>query len=246
MKIKYFSFFLLAILHFSLLQAQKKSPKEVITKKNKLINNQTILENITTLFDEKATIGYVDNQLAKGTEEITTYYENLLQTTFAVNTVVVDRITFKKYQIDKELVKTPDGTKERIVVYRIKKGKILRMYILQPNLATPSPISSVNNYIDAYRSSNLELFMSAFSPNILECDFPTRCNITGLTAMRNRYKEYVSEKTRVNYILEKRIISGNFIIDDNNLSYNSGGTHNIAVYSVDATGKIDRLSFLGF
>lgn len=217
----------------------------MVNRKNALVNSKEILANIPSLFHKKAALYNDAEPIAKGYDAITAYYEKKLSSDYKVETVLKDRISFKSFQIDREQISTPEGIKERLVIYQLRKDKIFKVWFLTPNFTKPNAMPAVNKLIMGYQDSNLGTFMEALATNIIECDFPGRCNVAGISSMRTRYAQYLG-KQNTSYRLVKRISIGDFVVDDNYISLYLTDSRNIAIYQTGEKGKIKRIEFLGF
>jgi len=229
----------------SLFATNDKEKTTLIDAKNKLINSKGIIEKLEDTFHKKVTLYNDEQEVAKGYDAITAYYTKKFSSEYEVNTVLSDRISFKSFQIDRERVVTSEGTLDRIAVYQFKKGKIFKIWFLSPNLSKPNAVPAVNELARGYRDSNLNDFMDALAPYIIECDFPGRCNVAGKRDMRERYQQYLGKHT-TSYRVVKRIAIGDLVIDDNYISLYLKESRNIAIYQTDNKGKIKRIEFLGF
>jgi len=243
MKIKILLWCFLFTVHFAI--AQEKEYLSLVTAKNQALSAGNT-DELMSFFDEKATIGLSDKRLAKGITEITTYFKEKTAASYAIHTLS-EYIHFEKYLILKEQVTTSQNTTEQLTVYRFKKGKIKNMWLLSPTDHPASPLPAVSQLVEGLLNSDLELFMDTLSSGIKECDFPGNCHVSGLSAMCKRSETYLG-KQRTKYKLVKRMILGNIVIDDNYLSILSTvpGERNIAIYTTDVQGKVERIEFIGF
>ncbi|AXT52851.1 hypothetical protein D1818_19225 [Aquimarina sp. BL5] len=201
---------------------------------------------MNSLFHEKATISLFPKQkIAKGTQEISGYYQNTFSENKTDAIELLDRIIFRGIIIDKELVKTPTKNLERIVFYKFKKDKIKSMTILLGEAITnPDPRFIVDKQLMAYNGRNIDAFVNTYSEDIKIYDFPDRFKTSGHSELRRIYGMLFKNTPSLHCIIKKRLVMVTIVIDQELVQLNAGITiRAVAVYEVK-NGLIDRVTFI--
>jgi len=246
-KMKNFCYLLLLFLMvpFNELKAQKEEILNILEKKRVSLNTKESA-SINGLFHEKATILLFPKQkIAKGIEDISSYYQELFSKHKTLSIELLDRISFKGTVIDKELVKTDTETVERIVFYKFKKGKIKSMTILPADKAGKSINATqiIDVQLAAYNSGNIEAFIKTHTKDVKVYNFPGRLKTSGRSELKLEYSELFKSIPDLHCKIEKRLVMGSIIIDYELIQTNASLIKAIAIYEVK-NGLINRVSFI--
>jgi hypothetical protein len=107
------------------------------------------------------------------------------------------------------------------------------------------PEMIVQKQLDAYNAHDLETFLSAYSPRVVLKEHPDTVFLEGIDKVRNHYEKLFSTYGDLRVELMNRIVSGNFIIDHENVHgrRKNKSFEAIAIYHV-VDGLIETVWFL--
>ena len=110
-------------------------------------------------------------------------------------------------------------------------------------VAEPSPEVVVQEQLDAYNRKDLEAFMDTYSDDIKLYTFPDKLSVASREQMWKDYKGYFDRTPDLHAKLVKRMVLGNKVIDQEELTANGRTFQAVAIYEV-RNGKIYRVTFL--
>ncbi|MBW1298022.1 nuclear transport factor 2 family protein [Aquimarina litoralis] len=227
------------------LTAQKEMILATLEEKHTafMTKELTIMNN---LFHEKATISmFPRKKIAKGTQEISDYYQNIFSENETLNIKLLDRMIFNGVIIDKELLKTASENTERIVFYKFKKGKIKSMTILLgKDTKNSNPTVIVDKQLAAYNSRNINAFINTYTKDIQVYDFPDRLKMSSKNELTLTYDTLFKNTPSLHCSIKKRIVMGAIVIDREIVQVNAGRTINaVAIYEIK-NGQINSVTFI--
>lgn len=101
----------------------------------------------------------------------------------------------------------------------------------------------VQKQVEAYNQKNLDAFMDCYSDDVKIYTFPHTLDVEGKAKMREQYAQFFNGAKTLHCTVVKRIVSGNRIIDEESVQYNTTTFSGIAIYEVK-DGKIISVTFL--
>lgn len=120
----------------------------------------------------------------------------------------------------------------------IRKGQVM-----QPDtLVQHTPESLVQQQLNAYNTRNMEAFLAPYADDVELFGFPDRLISRGKEQMRKVY-HFFNLATLLHCRIEKRIIEGNFIIDEEQILDDRGRKRGTAIYQIQ-NGKIRKVFFV--
>ncbi len=122
----------------------------------------------------------------------------------------------------------------------VKDGRAWRQSELVP--ATPADI--VQRQLNAYNARDLDAFIATYHPEVEIYDFPDSPTMQGHAAMRRQYGGMFERAPALHARVPRRIVSGNYVIDEEIVSGLPEGRtiRGVAVYEV-RDGLITRVWF---
>lgn len=106
-----------------------------------------------------------------------------------------------------------------------------------------SPEVIVQQQMNTYNARDIDGFMATYSNNVKLYDYPNTLISEGKEAMRKNYASFFSNTPDLNYIVKKRMIIGNKVIDEEYITANGNHFSVIAVYEIE-NGKIAKVTFI--
>lgn len=109
----------------------------------------------------------------------------------------------------------------------MKKKNIIYLLLLCVSFATAQESNEVaiiaQKQMEAYNSRNIEAYAALFSDDIKVYDFPKKLRYEGKDKLIERYGDFFKKTPELFSFIEKRIVSGNTIIDQEKVIYEKGG-----------------------
>ena len=99
--------------------------------------------------------------------------------------------------------------------------------------------------LEAYNRHDLEAFLAFYAEDVRFYDPPDTLSAQGIAAARERYERRFAETPHVRAVIEKRIVQGAYVIDQELLTgWTRGGTLRAVVMYEVRNGKICAAWFL--
>jgi len=105
------------------------------------------------------------------------------------------------------------------------------------------PEKVVQEQVEAYNRHDIEAFLKTYSPDIKLYEFPDKESASGLEAMRERYGKLFKREPDLKVKIAKRIVQGDCVIDQEELSGGGRQWTAVAIYRVKGD-KITAVWFL--
>lgn len=104
----------------------------------------------------------------------------------------------------------------------------------------------VQEQIDAYNRQDMEGFLKSYADSVKVYMYPAIFQYQGKEAMRKEYIDMFTNLKTLHCTVEKRIIVGNKVIDEELVVYdkNKPAIHAVAIYTI-AGDKITEVCFMG-
>lgn len=112
------------------------------------------------------------------------------------------------------------------------------------NLANFSKLSAiVQKQLDAYNSKDVNAFMAAFSKDIKLYNYPNELLSEGQDQMRKDYISWFQRTPDLKASVNKRIVIGSKVIDEEQITANGKVFNTVAIYEVE-NGLITKVTFM--
>jgi len=132
---------------------------------------------------------------------------------------------------------SPNGTKLTVVG---EGGKT------QTNTETENETEAekiVQQQLDAYNKRDIDAFMATYTKDIKLYNYPEELRTEGQKAMRERYDNFFKNTPDLHAFIKKRIVIGNKVIDEEQITINGKIYNAVAIYEVE-NGKIKKVTFI--
>ncbi|MBT8267837.1 MAG: nuclear transport factor 2 family protein [Bacteroidia bacterium] len=175
-------------------------------------------------------------------------YDDLLYT-YKPGTDVdwIERLSLKEYNISKisRLTVSPDGTKLAVVGEGVLTKEDDSESDKEENTGTIS--EEVENIVqiqlEAYNKRDIDAFMATYADDIKLYNYPEELRTDGKTAMRQSYDEFFKRTPDLKAVIQKRIVLGNKVIDEEHVTINGQLYKAVAIYEVE-DGLIKKVTFI--
>jgi len=109
------------------------------------------------------------------------------------------------------------------------KKLILLVFILGSSVSLvaqePAAINIIaQKQMETYNSRDIKAYSDLFSDDVKVYDFPRTLRYQGKDKLIERYEKFFKDTPELYSFIEKRIVSGNTIIDQEKVIYKKGGT----------------------
>ena len=101
----------------------------------------------------------------------------------------------------------------------------------------------VQRNLDAYNARNIDAFMADYADDIKTYAYPNTLRTDGKDAMRKGYSEWFENTKDLRAFVKKRIVIGNKVIDEEQVTANGQIFNAVAIYEVE-NGKITKVTFI--
>ncbi|MEO1486711.1 MAG: nuclear transport factor 2 family protein [Bacteroidota bacterium] len=181
--------------------------------------------------------------LYQGRETMKKNYKQFFRKTQNTSVEVIQRIAIGPYVIDKEKALVDGKITYQVAIYTLKNGEIEDMTFIFDKEVETSPEGIVQTQLDAYNSRDIDAFMDTYTDDIALFNYPMRNLSTGQEAMRSGYDSFFNNTPDLHCDIKTRMVIGNKVIDEEQVTVNGGGFSAVAIYEVE-NGKISRVTFL--
>ena len=106
-----------------------------------------------------------------------------------------------------------------------------------------SPEKVVQKQLDAYNARDIDRFMKTYAKEIALYNFPETLSSKGWDIMKLSYTQLFEQVVNLKAEIKNRIIIGNKVIDEEQVTYGERLLHAVAIYEVNH-GKITKVTFL--
>lgn len=101
----------------------------------------------------------------------------------------------------------------------------------------------VQKQLDAYNARDIDAFMATYSKDIKLYYYPNELRTTGKEQMRKNYKQWFDKNPDLKAFIKKRIVIGNKVIDEEQVTINGDIFNTVAIYEVE-NGLINKVTFI--
>jgi hypothetical protein len=101
----------------------------------------------------------------------------------------------------------------------------------------------VQKNLDAYNARDIDAFMNDYADDVKLYAYPNTLQTEGKTAMRKSYNEWFQRTPDLRAFVKKRIVIGNKVIDEEQVTANGKIIEAVAIYEIE-NGKIIKVTFI--
>jgi len=101
----------------------------------------------------------------------------------------------------------------------------------------------VQKQLEAYNSRNIDEFMATYTQNVKLYNYPNELISEGQEPMRKSYKQWFEQTKDLKALITKRMVIGNKIIDEQQVTANGQIFNAIAIYEVE-NALISKVTFI--
>lgn len=107
------------------------------------------------------------------------------------------------------------------------------------------PAAVIDQQLAAWRARDAEAFASYYAADAVMTDHPGVVTFSGREAIQARYAEAFAARGPAEVVIETRIVSGEYVIDDEAVSSAQGSARGVVIYRVQKCliGRADYLPF---
>jgi len=153
---------------------------------------------------------------------------------------------FKISNITRVIV-SPDGTKFALVGQgglATKENTESGTTKTETSKENPTEIEAiVQKQLEAYNNRDIDAFMATYSQDIKLYNYPNELTTEGQEQMRKSYKEWFDKTPDLNAHIKKRMVIGNKVIDEEQVTANGQIFHAVAIYEIE-NGLIKKVTFI--
>ena len=102
----------------------------------------------------------------------------------------------------------------------------------------------IQRNLDAYNAKNLDAFMKDYADDVKIYNYPNTLRTDGKETMRKGYQSWFERAKGLKAVIKKRIVIGNKVIDEEEVTANGQTFHAVAIYEVE-NGLITKVTFIG-
>ncbi|WP_299276190.1 nuclear transport factor 2 family protein [uncultured Psychroserpens sp.] len=108
----------------------------------------------------------------------------------------------------------------------------------------PSKVEAiVQRNLEAYNARDIDAFMKDYADDVKLYAYPNTLQTEGKDAMRKSYKDWFDRVKDLRAFIKKRIVIGNKVIDEEQVTANGQIFNAVAIYEVE-NGKITKVTFI--
>ena len=104
-------------------------------------------------------------------------------------------------------------------------------------------IALIQKNLDAYNARDIEAFMKDYADDVKLYAYPNTLQTEGKDAMRKSYSDWFDRVKDLRAFVKKRIVIGNKVIDEEQVTANGKIFNAVAIYEVE-NGKITKVTFI--
>ncbi|TVZ51483.1 nuclear transport factor 2 family protein [Dokdonia sp. Hel_I_53] len=216
----------------------------VIVKKHIEPFNKKELEPFLKAFSNNVTVSnFISDTLYVGQKLLRSNYEKIFQNKPPITVSVINRIIYKNFVIDEELVNFVDRKHKQVTLYTVGNGKITSMTFITPKPLSKNAQSIIDSQIEYYNSQDLKGFMTLFNKDAAFLNFPSEIVYQSIDDARKSYQEMFSDIPDLHVTIKNRIAIGNYVIDHEKITVGKNHQYGVVISKV-IDGKITQVIFL--
>lgn len=220
-----------------------EDPKYKIVQKQVESYNSGDLDAFLNCYTENVLVqNFPADTLYIGHEKMRKNYRGLSPKNKKYHVEVLNRITVGNYVIDHEKVTGGGRVTKQVAIYEVA-DRISSMTFIFEKESEPNPENIVQEQLDAYNKRDIGAFMATYSDDIQLFNFPKNLSTDGPEKMRKGYTEFFTSTPDLHCKIKNRIVIGNKVIDEEQVTANGNAFSAVAIYEVEK-GKIAKVTFL--
>jgi len=110
-----------------------------------------------------------------------------------------------------------------------------------PKIVSPADI--VQKHIVPYNNGDLDAFVNCFAEDILIRNFPNKVMTEGREEMKESYRKFMQENTGLHVEVIKRMVLGNYVIDEEMATVSGKSHRQVTIYEVN-NETISSMTFI--
>ena len=206
--------------------------------------NNRDLDGFVNAFSENVIVSSYPNKiLYEGRDKMRANYERFYENNDAVVVNTNNRMVIKDMVIDEEIVSIGKTMKRQATIYKTGNANIQSMTFVANIDTATNPEIIVNKQLEAYNDRNIEAFMATYTDDIKLYNYPNELTTEGQAAMRKSYLSRFEHTKDLKAVIKKRIVVGNKVIDQEQVTANGQIFNAIAIYEVE-NGLISKVTFI--
>ncbi len=218
------------------------SPDKIVQKQVESFNARDLDAFANCYTNNVLVTNYPSDTITVGRQQMKAGYKSFYEKTPNVEVKVSNRITIGATVIDHEVV-TIDGRQNlQVAIYEVD-GLIKSMRFIQDKKVDIDPEIIVQKQLDAYNNRDIDGFLATYTKDVALYNFPNMLRTNGLEAMRKGYGNYFTSTPDLHADIKNRIVIGNMVIDEEEVTANGIKSSAVALYEVE-NGKISKVTFV--
>lgn len=220
-----------------------EDPKYKIVQKQVESYNSGDLDAFVNCYSENVLVqNFPADTLYIGHQKMRENYGSLSPDNKKYDVEVANRITIGNFVIDHEIVTGDGSISKQVAIYEVA-DRILSMTFIFDNGSASDPENIVQKQLDAYNERDIDAFMATYSDDVKLYNFPKNLTTDGNLEMQEGYTEFFTSTPDLQCEIKSRIVIGNKVIDEEQVTANGKTFSAVAIYEVE-NGKIAKVTFL--
>jgi len=206
--------------------------------------NMRDLDGFVNAFSENVIVSnYPNKVLYEGRDKMRSNYERFFINNDAVEVNINNRIVIKDMVVDEEIVSISKSSRRQATIYKTGSESIQTMTFIANTDFNDNPEAIVDKQLKAYNERNINAFMATYSEDVKLYSYPDHLNTDGQDQMRKSYNTWFNGVSDLHATIKKRIVIGNKVIDQEQVTANGRIIDAIAIYEVK-DGLIKKVTFI--
>lgn len=202
------------------------------------------LNGFSNAFAENVVVSrYPNEKMYEGRQTLKQKYTPHFKNNKNLSVRVNNRIVLNDYVIDEELTTMNNGNGRQATIYTTGKEGIKTMTFVSNTNVTSNPEIIVNKQLEAYNRRDIDAFMKTYTNDVKLFNYPNDLTTEGQSAMRKSYLSWFDYAKDLRAVIQKRIVIGNKVIDQEQVTANGRTINAIAIYEVE-NGLISKVTFI--
>lgn len=218
------------------------SPDKIVQQQVERFNARDLEGFVNCYTADVVVTNFPSDTISVGGANLKEGYKRFYDKTADVEVKVSNRIVIGSTVIDQEVVTINDQQNLQVAVYEVD-GLIKSMRFIKDKNVDEDPEIIIQKQLDAYNERDIEGFLATYTSDIKLYNFPNTLRTDGLAAMRKGYGDYFESSPDLHAEIKNRIVIGNTVIDEEEVTANGSTFSAVAIYEVE-NGKISKVTFV--
>ena len=206
--------------------------------------NERRLDDFANTFDTDVIVRRFPNDtMYIGRNALKSNYKKYYERVEKANVEVKNRIVYKGYVIDEELVTVNTKSHKQATVYKTGNNLIKSMTFIDNKKNADTPTIIVDRQLAAYNNRDIDAFMKTYTQDIKLYNFPKNLSSKGQEPMRESFQGFFSSTPDLHCEIKNRIVIGNKVIDEEYITANGQNFSAVAIYEIE-NGLIAKVTFI--